>query len=199
MRYENFSMEISSISERPIHDRVGCQECDDLSLVANRDWCLLLAHEEDFFVRSDNPVFQTGFIERPETCLFYPLSPRVCFVVCSMNAGWHGFTHSPSETRGLALSKGGAHFINFHLAKAAGESLIISPKHDGDVADQMFHELLGVYPQPPFPLHHLREGTTDDEVYESIRIIMSKVDNYNYPKWLPMEMEPFFCDNRNNS
>jgi hypothetical protein len=195
MRYEKLALSISGCTESPSHDRVGCRECDDLNFVVNRDWCLLLAHEDDIFVRSDNPVFQTGFIERPETCLFYPLSPKVCFVACSMHAKWDGYSDSPSETRGVILSKGGAHFINFHLAKATGESLIVSPKHDGDIADGMYRELLGAYPQPPFSLHRLERGTTDDDAYESVRMIMSRVDHYDYPKWRPMELEPFFCNN----
>ncbi len=84
IRYEAKACELLGITEKPEHDRVGCKECGDINLVANRDWCLLLAHEDDYFLRSDNPIFQTGFIELPDTCLFYPLTPKLCFVACSM-------------------------------------------------------------------------------------------------------------------
>lgn len=194
MRYENRARELFGITEKPNHDRVGCRECGDLNFVANRDWCLLLAHEDDFFVRSDNPVFQTGFIELPDTCLFYPLTPKLCFVACSMPNNWDAFTNKPNETCGYQLAKGGAHFYNFHFAKAAGESLIISPKHDGVVAEGMYKDILGIYPQPPFSLHILDNGRSEN-AFESIRKIMSVTDDSEYPCWQPMELEPFYQTN----
>ncbi len=192
IKYENKSSEIFDITEKPECDRVGCIECLDLNFVSNRDWCLLLAHESDFFVRSDNPIFQTGFIERPESCLFYPLSPRVCFVACSMKNEWDPFVDSPKETCGYQLEKGGAHLINFYLAKSAGESLIVSPSHDGLIAEAMYKDILGIYPQPPFSLHQLESTLEIDSYYESIRIIMSKTDNIEYPSWEPEELEPYY-------
>lgn len=192
MKYENFAMNISGLSKRPLHDRVGCRYCNDLNFIANRDWGLLIAHEDDFFVRSDNPVFQTGFIERPESCLLYPLSPRLCFVACSMQVDWNGHSHVPHEMCGRTLRRGDAHLFNFYLAKAAGASLIISPKHDGVLVDSMFSDILGTYPQPPFSLHHLRNHFEFGQGYESIRFIMSEADGKIYPKWLPTEIEPFF-------
>lgn len=193
IKYETEVKKIFGITEKPMHDRVGCRECGDLNFVANRDWCLLLAHENDFFLRSDNPVFQSGFIERAETCLFYPLKPNLCFVACSMPANWNAYTHFPNETCGYQLAKGGAHFINFHLAKAAGESLIISPKHDGEIAEGMYGDMLGTYPQPPFSLHTIVDEHLEvEKAYESIRILMSKTDGFEYPTWQPMELEPFY-------
>lgn len=191
MRYEDRARELFGITETPEHDRVGCRECGDLNFVANRDWCLLLAHEDDFFVRSDNPVFQTGFIELPDTCLFYPLTPKLCFVSCSMPNTWNAFKNKPNETCCYQLAKGGAHFYNFHLAKAAGESLIISPKHDGVVAEGMYKDILGIYPQPPFSLHVL-ESRKSENAFESIRKIMSMTDGFEYPCWQPMELEGGF-------
>jgi hypothetical protein len=191
MKYENSAKESTGITEKPKHDRVGCRKCTDLDFVANRDWCLLLAHEDDFFVRSDNPVFQTGFIELPDTCLFYPLTPKLCFVACSMLNNWDALTNKPNETCGYQLAKGGAHLYNFHLARAAGESLIISPKHDGIVAEGMYNSILGIYPQPPFSLHVL-DSSNFENAFESIRKIMCVTDGSEYPCWQPIELEPFY-------
>ena len=191
MRYENFIKSALDITDIPKHDRVGCKECGDLNFVVNRDWCLLLAHEDDFFVRTDNPVLQTGFIERPETCFFYPLSPRCCFVACSMSEPWDAFSHIHNETCGYELGKGDAHLINFYLAKATGESLIISPKHDGLIAEKMYSEILGLYPQPPFLLHAPSLDEMDN-AYRSIQTIMSKADGIDYPPWQPFELEPYY-------
>ena len=105
---------------------------------------------------------------------------------------WDAFSHTPKETFGYELEKGGAHFINFHLAKAAGESLIISPKHDGLIADRMYKDILGVYPQPPFSLHTPNVRDELDNAYESIRIIMSETDDTVYPSWQPFELEPYY-------
>lgn len=191
IKYEQKACEVFGITSKPEHDRVGCRECGDLNFVANRDWILLLAHEDDFFVRSDNPVFQTGFIELPDTCLFYPLTPKLCFVACSMQNDWNAFTNKPNETCGYRLAKGSAHLYNFYLAKAAGESLIISPKHDGIVAEVMYNEVLGIYPQPPFSLHVLG-GNDPEDAFESIRKIMCIADDTEYPPWKPIELEPFY-------
>ena len=192
MKYEKMACEINGIKELPKHDRVGCRECGDLNFVANRDWCLLLAHDDDYFVRSDNPVLQTGFIENPETCLFYPMTPKLCFVACSMRPDWNAYTEYPSETLGYKLTKGGAHLYNFHLARAAGESLIISPEHDGNIAEVMYSDILGEYPQPPFSLHTINESSAIKNSLESIRIIMSKTDGLEYPDWGVKEIEPFY-------
>lgn len=191
LRYEKSVREVLGITSKPEHDRVGCRDCGDLNFVANRDWCLLLAHDDDFFVRSDNPVFQTGFIELPSTYLFYPLTPRLCFVACSMLNEWNPFKDKPNVTCAYQLPKGAAHFYNFYLAKAAGESLIISPKHDGVLAEEMYNDILGVYPQPPFSLHRL-DIDNIEYAFESIRRIMNYADNAEYPFWQSMELEPFY-------
>ncbi|KZK66796.1 hypothetical protein A1L58_05140 [Shewanella baltica] len=192
MKYERKIRDIHNTTTVPQHDRVGCQQCGDLAFVANRDWCLILAHKDDYFVRTDNPVLQSGFIERPESCLFYPLSPRLCFVACSMPNGWNAFTHNPNVTIGYEANKGWAHFINYQLAKCAGESLIISPDHDSEIADRMFNDILGSYPQPPFSLHILSDISDLDTAYDSIRRIMSITDDYKYPEWNDCEFEPFY-------
>ncbi len=194
MKYENKARELFGITEEPKHCRVGCKDCLDLNFIAHRDWYLLIAHEDDYFVRSDNPILQTGFIELPDTCLFYPLTPKLCFVACSMPSDWNAFTNRPKDTFGHQLAKGSAHLYNFYLAKSAGESLIISPKHDGSVAETMYSEVLGAYPQPPFSLHML-DGYGSKNAFESIRKIMSYTDGIEYPNWQAKELEPFFSDN----
>ena len=109
-----------------------------------------------------------------------------------MLPGWDplGFSLDSSPIFfGFKLEKGEAHVINFHLARAAQDSLILSPFHDGELA-AMFSEVLGVYPQPPFPLH----SPSRDELkvaFDSIRSLMSTVDHINYSSWLPFELEPF--------
>lgn len=190
MKYETKARELFGITEEPKHCRVGCKDCLDLNFVANRDWCLLLAHEDDFFVRSDNPILQSGFIELPETCLFYPLTPKLCFVACSMADSWNAFDYKPNETCGYQLDKGAAHMLNFYLARSAGESLIISPKDDGSIAERMYGDILGLYPQPPFSLHVLDDDP--EYAFESIRKIMSQTDSFEYPNWQLDELVPFY-------
>jgi hypothetical protein len=189
LRYELAARKIFGIDTEPEHDRVGCKDCGDLACIATRDWCLLLADKDDYFIRSDNPVLLTGFIERSETCLLYPLSPKLCFVACSMPDSWSflGGSRVP-EFFVRELPRGAAFMVNFHLAKTANESVILRPSSDGKLAEAMFTDVLGVYPQPPFLLHTL-EGHNEAEAFESIRILMSGVDRHQYPSWLPCELE----------
>jgi Protein of unknown function (DUF4238) len=192
LRYELAARKIFGIEAEPEHDRVGCKECGDLACITTRDWCLLVASEGDYFIRSDNPVLLTGFIERAQTCLLYPVSPRLCFVACSMPESWN-FLARVRAPKFFArrLPKGAALMVNFHLAKAADESIIIRPSNDGKVAETMFTGALGVYTQPPFLLHTL-EGHDEGEAFESIRILMSGIDRTQYPPWLPCELEGLF-------
>lgn len=189
LRYEAAVRKRFKIGTEPPHDRVGCQECCDLTCITQRDWCLLLAHRDDHFIRSDNPVLLSGFVERAATSLYYPLSPRLCFVACSMPAGWRPSSSAPTP-RFLArrLSKGDAFLINFHLMRAADNSIIVHPAHDGRIVETMARKALGRYPQPPFELHSPAEEHLP-KAYESIRIIMSAVDGRLYPRWLPFELE----------
>ncbi|MXS82165.1 DUF4238 domain-containing protein [Nitrosomonas oligotropha] len=198
MEYEKTTCKQLNIEDKTKNDRVGCKECKDLNYIVNRDWYLLIAHKDDYFVRSDNPILISGFIERPETCIFYPLNPKICFVACSMQQDWNAFSHKPKETYGHYLEKGGAHFINFHFARAAKDSLIINPSHVGPIADTMFLEILGLYPQPPFLLHSPQPHEME-EAFESINIIMSATDGLKYPSWTPFELEPFFNRVEKNS
>jgi hypothetical protein len=194
LRYEQGIRRLTGIATEPDHYLIGCRECGDLACITSRQWCFLIAHKDDFFIRTDNPVFLSGFVERRETCLFYPLSPEVCFVACSMPEGWeseHPLPYQIPDSCGFQLEKGAAWFYNYHFACAADQSLVLCPTGDGILPAAMFGsiDVLGHYPQPPFPLHTTLFNNVD-EAFESIRIIMSIVDNINYPKWHP-ELEPF--------
>lgn len=79
--------------------------------------------------------------------------------------------------------------VNFYLARGARCSLILSPKHDGAIAEHMFSQVLGVYTQPPFSLHITENGKVN-EAYESIRIIMSTCDGVEYPDWNVEKLVP---------
>lgn len=189
MEYEKTGAELAGIRHSPKHDRVGCLDCLDLHFVANRNWLLLITHEEDYLVRTDNPVFQSGFIELSESYLIYPLTPRLCFVATPMNKNWNPFLKNTNPTMGFEMPKGWAHMINFYLARGASRSLILSPKHDGNIAEHMFSQVLGVYTQPPFSLHITEIGRVD-EAYESIRRIMSSCDGIEYPEWVVEKLIP---------
>ncbi|MEH0802431.1 DUF4238 domain-containing protein [Vibrio alginolyticus] len=195
LKYERFTEEISGPYSKPENHRVGCPNCRDLNLIANRDWLLMMAHDDDYFVRSDNPVLQTGFIEENSTCLYYPLTPKLCFVACSMRDGWNAFTNNDNPMMGLVLPKGWAHMLNFHLAKCAEQSLILSPKDDDNISDFTFLKVLGVYPQPPFSLHAVHDDNLE-AAYKSIKYIMSKTDQVNYGDWNVQEISPMYQSNK---
>lgn len=104
---------------------------------------------------------------------------------------WAAMSASSSatpESFGFQLAKGGAWLINFHLACCSHESLIVPPGLDGEIAETMFVDVLGNYPQPPFLLHHVAPSQAR-EAYESIRLLMSAVDDVAYPKWEASELE----------
>jgi hypothetical protein len=108
-----------------------------------------------------------------------------------MSNGWNAFTNKPNETCGYQFAKGGAHLFNFHLAKSAGETLIISPKDDGVIAEKMYSDILGLYLLPPLSLHVL--GDSDPEnAFESIRKIMCHTDSFEYPNWNLDALVPFY-------
>jgi len=191
IKYEKAMRELHGVKEQPANDRVGCKDCGDLALVTSRDWCLMVCHPKEYFVRSDNPVLLSGFLERPETFLLYPLSPRLCFVACSMPEKWNACSEGrcKPEFFGKELDRGSAFFFNFHLARAAGQTLILNPGHDGEVAESLFGDILGLYPQPPFMLQ--KPTTSQMEIaFDNIRLLMGHADQTQYPHWLPMELEP---------
>ncbi|WP_282175508.1 DUF4238 domain-containing protein [Vibrio nereis] len=182
MKYEQMVHEITGVMSEPTCDRVGCLDCLDLNFVVNRNWLLLKAHKDDYLVRTDNPVFQTGFIELRDSYLLYPLTPSLCFVAAPMDKSWNPFIENKNPIMGYEMPKGWAFMVNFYLAKSAYRSLILSPKHEGVISDTIFTEILGLYPQPPFSLHVTDEANSSS-AYESIRHIMSVTDGYDYPEW----------------
>ncbi len=194
MRYEMMARHATNTAEVPLEDRVGCEYCLDLQVVTMRDWTILVADKDEFFVRTDNPVHVTGFLTQPRTALYYPLTPRCCFVACSMPDSWEPFTDRevprPSYSA-FRLSKGAAFMLNFYFAKAADESVIVHPRNDGDSVATMLTEVLGVYPQAPFDIH-LPSGDEIDDAYESLRLIMSVADGLVYPRYKATDVEPFF-------
>lgn len=95
---------------------------------------------------------------------------------------------------GLMLPKGWAHVLNFHLARCAEKSLILSPKDDSYISDFTFPKVLGAYPQPPFPLHAVHDENLED-AYVSIKYIMSKADQVNYGDWDVHEISPRYQSN----
>lgn len=189
MEYEKKAVELTGIKSEPTCDRVGCQECLDLNFVANRNWLLLKTHRDDYLVRSDNPVLQTGFIELHESYIIYPLTPKLCFVATPMSDSWNPFDDNTNPTMGYEMPKGWAHMVNFYLAKSAYRSLILSPEHVGVISELTFTKVLGAYTQPPFSLH-VTERQFADSAFESIRRIMSITDDYDYPKWEVERLTP---------
>ncbi len=195
MRYEETAKQLTGVREQPLHDRVGCEECLDLHEVAGRDWTILVAHPDDFFIRTDNPVYVTGFLISPKSVLYYPLSPRCCFAACSMPDDWNPdediTTSNPSHTA-VELEKGVAHVLNFYFARAAGESAIVCPDHDSAFIRAMLTQVLGIYPQMPFDLHMPKLHEVED-ARESLRGLMTVADGVEYATYRPPEIEPFYA------
>ncbi len=194
IEYEKKAVELTGVESEPKCDRVGCQECFDLNYVVNRNWMLLKTHSEDYLVRTDNPILQTGFIELPDSYLIYPLTPHLCFVATPMNDSWNPFEHNNNPILGYQMPKGWAHMVNFYLAKSAYRSLILSPEHAGVISDTMFTDVLGSYTQPPFSLHVI-ESALATSAFESIRQIMSIADDFDYPVWEIERLTPDYPEN----
>lgn len=189
MRYESLALQAAGVTEMPAKDKVGCECCLDLAEVTGRRWLVIEAHPEDYFIRTDNPVFQTSFLWDPAAVLYYPLSPRRCFVAAAMPAGWNAQDEAdaPRPTFYLELDKGIAHMLNFYLSRSADESIIMHPSDASSISQAMFSETVGAYPQPPFDLH--RTGLDELEAARtSLRYIMSKADGLQYPDFAAPEV-----------
>ncbi len=194
MRYEKTGRIIAGIENSPEHDRVGCEECMDLNLVISRDWVVLNAHKDDFFIRTDNPVHFTGFLSQPDSALYYPISPKKCFVACSMSEPWDPFNKDVILQKQLFqkdLQKGAANIINFYLAKAADESAIVHPENNGDIIFEMLTQVLGAFPQVPYDLHLPRSYETEKAI-ENLQKIMSLTDGIEYPLIETNEISTFY-------
>lgn len=189
IRYEKFAKQHHGITNEPDHDRVGCEHCGDLDYATGRDWVLLVAHADDFFVRTDNPVLLTGPLERTESAIFYPLTPRACFVALPLHPRGYVLPKTDADMRAFGLPKGAAHMINFNCCKHADQSLIVHPKHHGQVSKMMLQDstVFGAYPQAPFLLHAPHQ-MPPVSVYASVQTLQSMCDR-PLPAWNATDLE----------
>lgn len=190
IRYENWARQLHGMQGEPSRDRVGCEHCVDLHYVTGRDWAVLAAHEDDYFIRTDNPVVLTGPLERAATTIYYPLSPRWCFVALPLPAGSKVTPKCDDQMHGWSIEKGAAHMVNFYCAQQAERSLVAHPDHDDSISMTMLTDpdVLATYPQPPFLLHEPHQAPEDD-IYESVRLIQSGCDGKQYPEWGAADLE----------
>jgi hypothetical protein len=162
----------------------GCPACHDNKYIACRNWIILEAHEDDFFVRTDNPVYMTGFLGVPTTSIYYPLSPKKCFVACSTPEYflWLKEEQPPMPLQQtLKLEKGDAYLINFELIKSADKSIILAIKDNNNVINQLTLNTLGSYPQIPFCIFEAENEIESEQKLENLISIMRTVDGVEYP------------------
>jgi hypothetical protein len=163
---------------------VGCPACYDNKYIACRNWMILEAHDDDFFVRTDNPVYMTGFLGVPTTSIYYPLSPKKCFVACSTPEYyfWPKGEEPPMPLQQtLNLEKGDTYHINFELIKSADKSVILATEDNNNVIKQLTLDTLGSYPQIPFCILEAENEYESNEKLDEIISIMSSVDKQEYP------------------
>ncbi|WAL79995.1 DUF4238 domain-containing protein [Shewanella sp. DAU305] len=177
------------------HTILGCAGCEENKYIASRNWLMLKAHESDFFIRTDNPVYMTGCLDNSTTVIFYPLTPELCFVACS-------FVETVLLPKGmelpfpqqdfLPLEKGDAYHINFELLKSANNSVILAKKNNNKVVSQMTLDMLGSFPQLPFMLSSAKNPIDESMVIESLTKLMSEVDGVHYPDYRDYPFSPFY-------
>lgn len=164
------SFEISDILDTDSYGR--------LEHILRRSWIVLKAAEDDFFIRTDNPVYMTGFIELPDTVLIYPLSPKMCFVACSIPKGQE---HNENMLqKRLQLEKGDSFRINFELAMSASRSLILSGDDDCQAFELLCKKVMGKYPQIPFLMGLPGSEMQSIRVADMIVNLMRQADEVNY-------------------
>ncbi|MBQ4891255.1 DUF4238 domain-containing protein [Shewanella sp. MMG014] len=176
-------------------DIIGCQWCEDNKYIASRNWIILEAAEGDFFVRTDNPVYMTGFLHNPNTTIFYPLSPKKCFVACSfieIQLALIGSKLPFPKQEVLKLEKGNAYKINFDLIKSASTSLIVAKNDNNNVISKMNLELLGAFPQIPYMLSSAENDYAESIKVEQLIQLMSCTDGIEYPEYRDYELKPFY-------
>jgi len=191
IKYEKYAKEslFSPIETHLDHDRVGCEQCGDLYWISQRNWLLIVLKEDFEFVRAASPVFATGFIDRPASSIFYPLTPRLLWVARSMPEGWKPdwqLGHIGSY-HGKEQSNPFSYLLNFYLIRSSNE-FIARSSQNSEILKKIAEGTLGAFPLPPFSLHIL-ENETEDKAFESIKIIMSLCDGINYPDWYNSDME----------
>ncbi|MCS6181001.1 DUF4238 domain-containing protein [Shewanella baltica] len=174
---------------------LGCAGCEENKYIAARNWVILMADENDFFVRTDNPVYMTGFLNNPSTTIFYPLTPELCFVACSAVETillLKGMELPFPKQEFLQLEKGDAWSINFELLKSASSSIIVSKKNNSPAVSHMALQILGLFPQIPFMLSSANNHYAEALEIESITNIMSMADGVDYPPYRKYPFNPFY-------
>lgn len=174
---------------------LGCPGCVENKYVATRNWLILKAHEDDFFMRTDNPVYMTGFLNNPSTTIFYPLTPELCFVACSTVETIilpKGMEMPFPKQEFLQLEKGDAWHINFELLKSTSSSIIVAKKNNSPAVSHMTLEVLGIFPQIPFMLSSANNHYSEALEIETITKIMSAVDGIDYPTYRKYPFNPFY-------
>ncbi|MGI2002124.1 DUF4238 domain-containing protein [Shewanella frigidimarina] len=194
-KYRDKLEELSNGDESYKEEIVGHQWSDINQYIANRNWVILEAAEDDSFIRTDNPVYMTGFINNPTTVIYYPLSPKKCFVACSLIGNIYlpkGFTISGPKQELQKLSKGDVLRINFEIVRSASNSLIVSKKSNNRSTSHMNLQLLGTYPQIPFMLSTANNAMTELSEMNLIINLMSITDNVTYPSGRKYDLKPFY-------
>ncbi|NOU52602.1 DUF4238 domain-containing protein [Pseudoalteromonas sp. JBTF-M23] len=174
---------------------LGCSNCEENKYIASRDWLILKANEDDFFIRTDNPVYMTGCLDNPTTAIFYPLTPKLCFVACSYVETVllpKGMKMPSPKQDFLQLEKGDAYHINFELLKSASNSVILAKSDNNEVVSQIALDVLGAFPQIPFMLSSAKNAISESNVIESLTGLMSAADGVVYPEYRDYPFSPFY-------
>jgi hypothetical protein len=194
-KYRDHVEEINSGDYSYKNTILGCAGCEGNKYVAARDWVILKAHEDDFFIRTDNPVYMTGCLDNPTTTIFYPLTPELCFVACSFVETVllpKGMELPFPKQEFLQLQKGDAYHINFELLKSASNSVIMAKKDNNEALSQMALDMLGAFPQIPFMLSSAQTSIGESMVVESLTSLMSAVDGVRYPDYRDYPFSQFY-------
>lgn len=184
IRYREKAAELTDNDVSFKEKLIGHHDDPDNYYVALRDWIILEADKDDYFLRTDNPVYMTGFIECPLTVILYPLSPKKCFVACSFVECIpliNGEDPPKPKQEFLKLEKGDAWHINFELARSASRSLILSKTDDCSVSEKLCLDILGRYPQIPFLMGSAKSELESLHKQDELTYIMSLSDRRNYP------------------
>lgn len=191
MRYEKFASEtlFPEIKTHLGHERVGCEQCGDLFWISQRKWLLIVLKENSELIRTDNPVFLTGFIDRPSSAIFYPLTPRLLWVAQSMPVDWKPNWQNGHKGKYIGAEKGStfSFLLNFHFIRSAREFITRTDQNE-ETFSHIAEGALGSYPMPPFSLHILN-GAEENKAFESIRMIMCICDDKPYARWHSSELE----------
>lgn len=170
---------------------IGCIHCEENKLIADRNWVILKAHEEDYFIRTDNPVYMTGFLENDITTLFYPLTPNLCFVACSKIILQQLMGFQPKQEY-IQLEKGDAYAINFELLKSAYETVILRVDNNSESSKYMIKSVLGTFPQIPYFMMNANNKISEYQATQQLTHLMSITDEREYPLVRNYPYNPFY-------